>query len=126
MAFRLCSTGLLFAIGMAITGGGGLFPLNPIAQRDQPTMAFGFGIEIGGGDVGFEGVGGLGGLGGVGGFGVAPCNTITFPEIGFIACMLGGLNGPTRLASAIIVYLPVVPTKLTGDLCIMKLTVIGG
>ena len=26
-------------------------------------MAFGFSIEIGGGDVGFEGVGGLGGLG---------------------------------------------------------------
>ena len=69
MAFRLCSTGLLFAIGMAITGGGGLFPLNPIAQRDQPTIAFGFGIEVSGGDVGFGGVGGLGGLGGVGGFG---------------------------------------------------------
>ena len=48
---------------MATTGGGGLFPLNPIAQRDQPTMAFGFGIEVSGGDVGFEGVGGLGGLG---------------------------------------------------------------
>ena len=71
MAFRFCSTGLLFAIGMATTGGGGLFPLNPITQRFQPTMAFGFGIEIGGGDVVFGGVGGLGGLGGVGGAGGA-------------------------------------------------------
>jgi hypothetical protein len=30
------------------TGGGGFFPLrNPNGQRDQPTIAFGFGIEGG-------------------------------------------------------------------------------
>ena len=39
-------------------GGGGLFPLNPIGQRDQPTMEFGLGIDGGEAVGGFVGVGG--------------------------------------------------------------------
>ena len=59
---------MLLDTEIGITGGGGLFPLNPNGQRDQPTMEFGFGVD------GSEAVGGF-----VGGGGDAPFRRVMLP-----------------------------------------------
>ena len=49
---------MLLDIEIGTTGGGGLFPLNPNGQREQPIMEFGFGVHGGGAVGGFVGIGG--------------------------------------------------------------------
>ena len=55
---------MLLDTEIGTTGVGGLFPLNPNGQRDQPIMEFGFGIDGGEAVGGFVGVGGDVGVGG--------------------------------------------------------------
>ena len=77
---------MLLDTEIGTTGGGGLFPLNPNGQRDQPTMEFGFGVDGGEAVGGFVVVGG-----GVVVMGAAPFRRVILPtrSVRVIDCPAG-------------------------------------